>query len=399
MPDPIPLVDLRAQYEPLKDEIRQAWDEVLESMQLFLGPNVQALEREFAAYCGVAHAVGISDGTTALHLALRAGGIGPGDEVITVSHTFIATAEAILLAGATPVLVDVDPGTYNMDVNQVEAAITARTRAILPVHLYGQCADMDPILDMADRHGLSVIEDACQAHGAEYRGRRAGSLGTLAAFSFYYSKNLGAFGEAGMVTTNDDELARRVRLLRDHGSEQRYHHDVIGLNGRLDELQAAALRIKLRHLDEWNERRRQHAARYQQALAGLDVVTPVEALYGRHVYHLYVIRTCQRDALQEWLAGQGIGTGVHYPIPVHLQRACAELERSPGARPGAASGRELPAYGPGSLPVTESLVGEILSLPMYPELRASQIEQVAAGIRSFFAAGGQGAGAGGRQVR
>lgn len=368
MADQVPLVDLRAQYEPLAGEIRQAWDEVLAGMRLFLGPNVQAFEREFAAYCDVGHAIGVSDGTNALHLALRACGIGPGDEVITVSHTFIATVEAIFLAGARPVFVDVDPQACTMDVDQVEDRVNPRTRAILPVHLYGQCADMDPILDIADRCGLYVIEDACQAHGATYKGRKAGGLGTLAAFSFYYSKNLGAYGEGGMVTTNDDELAHRVRMLRDHGSERRYHHDLVGLNGRLDELQAAVLRIKLRHLDEWNERRRQHAALYDKALKDIDVSTPFEASYGQHIYHLYVIRTRQRDALREWLAEQGVGTGIHYPVPVHLQKACAGF----GA-------------GIGSLPATERLVGEILSLPMYPELSQGQIERVVEQVRAFFA--------------
>lgn len=367
MPDKIPLVDLYTQYKPLKDEIAQAWSEVLDSMRLFLGPNVQAFEQEFASYCGVAHAIGVSDGTNALHLALRACGVGPGDEVVTVSHTFIATVEAILLAGARPVFVDVDPRTCTMDVGQVEGKLTPRTRAILPVHLYGQCVDVDPILEIADRHGLAVIEDACQAHGSAYNGRRAGGLGTMAAFSFYFSKNLGAYGEGGMVTTNDDDLARRVRMLRDHGSEQRYHHDLIGLNGRLDELQAAVLRIKLRHLDAWNDRRRRHAALYNRALESVGVVVPFEAPCGQHVYHLYVIRTGQRDGLREWLAERDIGTGIHYPIPVHLQQACIGY-----------------GDGSGSLPVTESLVGEILSLPMYPELTETQIERVTGAVREFF---------------
>lgn len=370
VPDPIPLVDLRAQYEPLQDEIRRAWEEILAGMRLFLGPNVQAFEREFAAYCGVNHAIGVSDGTNGLHLALRACGIGPGDEVITVSHTFIATVEAIILAGARPVFVDVDRQTYTMAADQVEGQLTRRTRAILPVHLYGQCADMDPIVEIAEQHGLYVIEDACQAHGAEYKGRKAGAMGSLAAFSYYYSKNLGAYGEAGMVTTNDQELAHRVRMLRDHGSEKRYHHDRIGLNGRLDELQAAVLRIKLPHLDEWNERRRGHAALYGQLLEGTDVTTPSATPYGRHVYHLYVIRSARRGALREWLADNGIGTGIHYPIPAHLQNACAAY-----------------GHGPGSLPVTETLAGEILSLPMYPELIPSQIERVVQQIKAFPSSG------------
>jgi dTDP-4-amino-4,6-dideoxygalactose transaminase len=256
MSQSIPLVDLHAQYQPLKDEIHAAWDEVLSGMQLFLGPNVRAFEQEFAAYCGVQDAIGICDGTTAIEIALRAADIGRGDEVITVSHTFIATTEAIILIGAVPVFVDIDPQTFLMDVSQIESAITARTRAILPVHLYGQCVDMDPILDIAKRHHLIVIEDACQAHGSTYKNQKAGSMGHLAAFSFYFTKNLGAYGEGGIVTTNDPDLARKVRMLRDHGSEKRYYHDIIGRNGRLDELQAAVLRIKLCHLDTWNDQRR-----------------------------------------------------------------------------------------------------------------------------------------------
>ena len=363
MNNPIPLVDLRAQYDPLKEQIQAAWGEILTSMRLFLGPNVQAFEKEFAAYCGAADAIGVSDGTTALHLALRACGIGAGDEVITVSHTFIATAEAILLAGARPVFVDIDPDTYTMDVTQIEGRITPHTRAILPVHLYGQCADMDPILEIARRHGLVVIEDACQAHGATYKGRKAGSLGTLAAFSFYFSKNLGAYGEGGMVTTNDPALAHRVRMMRDHGSEKRYYHEILGWNGRLDELQAAALRVKLPHLDNWNVRRHELAAFYNQALAGSGLVTPFEKPGNRHIYHMYVIRSPQREALREHLNQQNIGTGIHYPVPIHLQHSFAEF-----------------GYQRGHLPVTEQVVDEILSLPMYPELTQVQVERVVAEV-------------------
>ncbi len=367
MTDPIPLVDLRAQYEPLKDEIRRAWDEVLAGMHLFLGPNVQALEKEFASFCGVTDAIGVSEGTSAVNLALRACDIGAGDEVITVSHTFIATVEAIVLAGARPVFVDVDPHTCLMDVNQVEREITAKTRAILPVHLYGQCVDMDPLLEIARKHNLYVIEDACQAHGATYKGRRAGSMGAMGAFSFYYTKNLGGYGEGGMVTSSNAELVRRVRRLRDHGSEKRYYHEEIGINGRLDELQAAALRVKLPHLETWNDQRRANAALYNQALAGSGVATPFEAEYGRGVYHLYVIRTARRDALREYLNTLGIGTGIHYPVPIHLQKPCLQY----GA-------------GEGSLPMTEQVVAEILSLPMYPELTNEQILRVAGEIRAFL---------------
>ncbi len=367
MNNQIPLVDLKAGYEPLKDEIRRAWDDVLSNMHLFLGPNVQAFESEFAAYCGVEHAIGVSDGTNALQLALRACGIGTADEVITVSYTFIATIEAILLVGAKPVFVDIDPRTFTMDVSQVESRITPKTRAILPVHLYGQCADMDPILEIARRHDLFVIEDACQAHGAEYKGRKAGSLGHLGAFSFYYTKNLGAYGEGGLVTTKDAELARRVRMLRDHGSEKRYYHEYLGWNARLDELQAAALRIKLPHLDQWNNQRRQNAALYRECLEQSDIILPNETPHNRHVYHLYVIRTPQREALRQHLNQQGIGTGIHYPVPNHLQNS-------------------LNAFGDGrgSLPVTEAIVDEILSLPMYPELNRDQIERVAATVQGFI---------------
>ena len=366
METPIPLVDLRAQYEPLKEEIHAAWDDILSGMRLFLGPNVQAFEKEFAAFCGVNDAIGVSDGTNAIHVALRAAGIGAGDEVITVSHTFIATAEAILLAGASPVFVDIDPLTYTIDASQIEAAITPRTRAILPVHLYGQCADMDPILEIARARNLLVIEDACQAHGAEYKGRKAGSMGDLGAFSFYFSKNLGAYGEGGMVTTNDLELAHRVRIIRDHGSEKRYYHETLGWNARLDEMQAAVLRIKLAHLEDWNDRRIRNAGSYRQALEGAGVILPEAAADRKHVYHLYVIQAANRDALREYLNGQGIGNGIHYPIPIHLQQMYTEFTT--------ANGR---------LPETEKAVAQILSLPMYPELNPAQIERVAQVIKKF----------------
>jgi dTDP-4-amino-4,6-dideoxygalactose transaminase len=363
----IPLVDLKAQYQPLKADIHAAWDQALDSMHLFLGPNVQAFEKEFADYLGVEYAIGVSDGTNALHLALRAAGIEQGDEVVTVSHTFIATGEAILLAGAVPVFVDIDPRTYLMDANQIEDHITPRTRAILPVHLYGQCADMDSILAIAEKYGLIVIEDACQAHGADYKGRKAGSMGTLGTFSFYFTKNLGAYGEGGMVTTNDPELARRVRMMRDHGSEKRYHHELLGWNGRLDELQAAVLRVKLSHLDSWNDQRRDNASFYQDVLSELDIITPVEVPDNHHVFHLYVIRSPHRDALRSYLGERGIGTGIHYPIPIHLQSVFENLD-----------------YPPGSLPITEEVTGEILSLPMYAELTHKQINHVGEEIRLFM---------------
>jgi len=355
----IPLVDLGAQFRPLKDEIMAGMEQALEGMRLFLGPNVQAFEKEFADFCGVKHGIGVSDGTTALHVILRAMDIGAGDEVITVSHTFIATAEAIMLTGARPVFVDIHQDTYLMDIEQVEARITPRTKAIMPVHLYGQTVDMDPLMALAARHGLKVIEDACQAHGAQYKGRRAGSLGDAAAFSFYFSKNLGAYGEGGFITTNDDELAHKIRMIRDHGSERRYYHDRLGWNARLDELQAVVLRAKLPHLEAWNEARRNHAARYNELLKGLPVATPVECPGNRHVYHLYVIRVPERDRVQAHLKEHGIASGIHYPVPGHLQKAMAHL-----------------GYQAGDFPVTERIVGEILSLPMYAELTDEQISYI-----------------------
>jgi dTDP-4-amino-4,6-dideoxygalactose transaminase len=363
----IPLVDLRKQYAPLKGEILRGIAQSLDGMHLFLGENVQGLEREFADFCGARYGIGVSDGTTALNISLRAMGIGAGDEVITVSHTFIATAEAIVLAGARPVFVDVEPDTYLMNVTQVEASITPQTRAIMPVHLYGQPVEMDPLLDIGRRYNLRVIEDACQAHGAEYRGRRVGSLGDAAAFSFYVSKNLGAYGEGGLITTNDSGLARRARMIRDHGSECRYFHDLIGLNGRLDEIQAVVVRTKLPYLAQWNALRRQHANRYTALLSDLPVITPIGGEGNTHAYHLYVMRVPRRDELQIWLRNRGVYTGVHYPVPVHRQRAFEYL-----------------GYKVGDLPVTERLASEILSLPMYAELTDEQIDYVVESIQAFF---------------
>jgi dTDP-4-amino-4,6-dideoxygalactose transaminase len=368
IPVNVPLVDLKAQYEPLREDILSRIATVLEGMQLFLGPNVHAFEEEFAAFQEVKHAVGVSDGTTALQLALTACEIGKGDEVITPSHTFIATVEAIALVGAVPVFVDVDQETCNIDVGQIEERITPHTRAVCPVHLYGQPADMDPVLAIAERHDLRVIEDASQAHGARYRGRRTGGLGHIAAFSFYFSKNLGAYGEAGMVTTNDEGLAKRVRMLRDHGSSRRYHHELVGANGRLDEIQAAVLRAKLPHLKEWNEERHANAAHYSELLSSVEgVLVPQVAEYAEHVYHLYVIRVPERDRLKDHLQRLGIGTGIHYPVPCHLQPAFVHC--GPGR---------------GSLPHTEKCVDEILSLPMYPELTAEQRNYVVDAIRGFL---------------
>jgi dTDP-4-amino-4,6-dideoxygalactose transaminase len=364
---PIPLVNLRAQYAPLKDEILRGIEHVFDGMMLFLGENVQALETEFAQFCGASYGVGVSDGTAALHTILRAMNIGHGDEVITVSHTFIATPEAILLAGAKPVFVDIDPITYLMDVSKIEAKITPRTKAILPVHLYGQIVDMDPLIELAHKYHLRVIEDACQAHGAEYKGRKAGTLGDAAAFSFYYSKNLGAYGEGGFITTNDGELYRNIRMIRDHGSERRYYHDLVGMNARLDEIQAVVLRAKLPHLAEWNQRRRAHAALYNQLLQASPAVTPVEKNGNGHIYHLYVIRVPRRDELQAWLKERGIFTGIHYPVPNHLQPALKSL-----------------GYKQGDFPVTEQVVGEIISLPMFAELTDEEINSVVTSLNEFY---------------
>ncbi|MBI2822294.1 MAG: DegT/DnrJ/EryC1/StrS family aminotransferase [Acidobacteria bacterium] len=363
----IPFVDLKSQTGSLTEEILQAIGGVLRRADFVLGEEVALFEKDFADYCGVEHAVGVDSGISALELGLRALGIKPGDEVITVANTFIATASAISFAGARPVLVDVDPESYNMGLQTLEGAITERTRAIVPVHLYGQPADMDGIAAVAAEHGLVVLEDACQAHGARYKRRRAGSLGDAAAFSFYPGKNLGAFGDGGMLVTNRADVAEQVRMLRNYGQSRKYIHEFLAFNRRLDTIQAAILRVKLRYLDEWNQNRRRCAQCYNQLLQGLDVATPRVGGAGDHVYHLYVIRCRQRDELKAWLEGRGIATGMHYPLPIHLQPAYRDLN-----------------YPQGGFPVTEKLAGEILSLPMYPELQESQIAQVAQAIRDFF---------------
>lgn len=360
---PVPFVDLRAQYETIADELKAAVLRTLDSQVFVLGPEVEAFEEEFAAYCGVGHAVAVNSGTAALHLALLALGVGRGDEVITVSNTFIATGEAISAAGATPVFIDIDRDTYLMDAALLEAAITPRTRAIIPVHLYGQVAEMDAIRAIADRHGIPVVEDACQAHGATYKGQRAGSLGAIGCFSFYPSKNLGAVGEGGIAVTDSPELAAAMRCLRDHGQSHRYYHDVVGYNYRMSAIQGASLRVKLPYLDEWNAARRAHAQRYNALLADLPVVAPVEAPTGEGVYHLYVVRVADRTALRAHLAAREIGTGIHYPVPIHLQQAYADL-----------------GYRPGSLPVTEAHTAQIVSLPMYAELTDEQIDTVVEAI-------------------
>jgi dTDP-4-amino-4,6-dideoxygalactose transaminase len=364
----IPLVDLKAQYAGIKTEIDEAVHRTMDNCTFILGPDVTAFEHEFASYCQSTHGVGMSSGTAALHLALLAADIGPGDEVITTPFTFVATVAAIQYAGATPVLVDIDPRSYCIDADAVAAAVSARTRAIIPVHLYGQPADMDPIVAVARKHGLVVIEDAAQAHGAEYNGRRAGSLGDMACFSFYPAKNLGAFGEGGMVVTANDEYARKLRLLRDWGAEKKYHHLVKGYNFRLEGIQGAVLRVKLRHLDAWTQRRRAIAERYRGLLAGTGFEAPREMPYARHVYHVFTVRTARRDQRQQQLLAEGVQTGIHYPVPVHLMPAYADL-----------------GYARGSFPCAEQASNEVLALPMFPEMTDAQCEEVGRAARAVGA--------------
>lgn len=364
----IPFLDLKAQYCQLKPEVDAAVAKVLASGHFVLGPEVTAFEGRFADYCQTAHCRAVNSGTSALHLALLAAGIGPGDEVITVSMTFVATTAAILYSGARPVFVDVDPVTWTMDPGSIEAAITPRTKAILPVHLHGLMADMDPIMEIARRHGLVVIEDAAQAHGAEYRGRRAGSIGDLGCFSFYPGKNLGAFGEGGAVVTDRPELARRVSLLRDWGQETKYNHVIPGYNYRMDEIQSAILNVKLDYIERWTEARRSLAEQYDALLSDLPFARPQPPHYARHVYHVYAVRVQRRDDALALLRDACIGAGIHYPVPVHLQRAYAEL-----------------GYGVGDLPVTEMLANEFLSLPIYPEMLPVQAAEVVSTLRNAAA--------------
>ena len=364
----IPLVDLQAQYQPIKQEIMAAIEGALESMQLFLGPQSQAFENEFAQYCGCEYGVGVSTGTDALTLALRACDIGNGDEVVTVANTFIATVEAIALVGATPVFVDIDPETYTLDWRQLEQALTSRTRAIIPVHLYGHPADMQPVLDFARIHGQRVIEDASQAHGAIYRGERVGSMGDIGCFSFYFSKNLGAYGEAGMCVTNDARLAETLRKLRDHGSLIRYQHEVLGVNARMDEIQAAVLRVKLRYLERWNAARQAHANFYTEQLRGVVEAVPVVLPWATHVYYVYVVQVRERDLFRKALEQEGVATGIHYPIPIHLQPACAQY-----------------GYVRGMLPMTEAVTERIVSLPMYSELTTEQAQMVVNAVKRSIA--------------
>lgn len=359
----VPFADLPTAHEPLVEEIMEAWEDILRRGAFIGGEAVEAFEDEFAHHVGTSHAVGVASGTDALVIALHGLGVGAGDEVITAAHTFSATVQAIIRTGARPVLVDVDPMTATMDPEQVEGLISHRTKALLPVHLYGQTSDFEPLAITAEHHGIAVLEDACQAHGAEYWGQTAGSLGTAAAFSFYPGKNLGACGDAGMITTDDADLAERLRMLRDHGQSSRYQHDIVGFNSRLDALQAAALRIKLRHLDSYSEARRHRAAQYLARLSGLPLELPIEAAGRRHVYHLFVARHPQRDRLRDVLSTVGVATGLHYPVPIHLQPAFSDL-----------------GYGPGAFPHAENWASEGFSLPMFPELSETDVDAVCSAL-------------------
>ncbi len=360
----IPFVDLKAQYRTIREEVEEAIRRVMEQTAFAGGPFVARFEQDFAGFCGCEHAVGVGSGTEALWLSLIAAGVGAGDEVITVPYTFIATAEAISYCGATPVFVDIDERTYTMDPQWIEDAITPKTKAIVPVHLCGQMADMDPILEIARKYSLLVIEDACQAHGAVYKGKRAGTTGDAGCFSFYPGKNLGAYGEAGAVVTHNRELAEKIAMLRDHGQAEKYYHDLVGWNCRMDGIQGAVLSVKLKYLESWNEARRANARLYNEVLDGVEgIILPYEAGYGRHVYHLYAVRVPQRNLLFDALKERGVSCGIHYPVPVHLQKAYSNMD-----------------FESGSLPVSEAFARDSLSLPMFAELTEEQIEYVAASI-------------------
>jgi len=362
----IPVSDTKRQYLSIKKEIDSAIQKTIDKGWFILGENVEAFEKEFAGYLGAKHAVGVGSGTEALHLALVAIGIKEGDEVITAPNTAVPTVSAISFANAKPVFVDIDPTSFNIDVTKIEKSITKRTKAIIPVHLYGQSADMGPVMKIARKHGIKVIEDACQAHGTEYKGRKVGTIGNIGCFSFYPSKNLGCYGDGGMCVTNDPRLSEKIWLLRNYGQKQRYYHSIKGFNSRLDELQAAVLRVKLKYLDKWNAKRRSIAIMYDDLLRDSDVQTPKEMPYSKHVYHLYVIKSRKRDALQEYLAKNDVNTLIHYPIPVHVQDAYLDLKLKKG-----------------SYPVSERNAKEILSLPMFPELTENEIMQIVSLIRAF----------------
>jgi dTDP-4-amino-4,6-dideoxygalactose transaminase len=356
----VPFLNLRAAHDPIRAELLAAFNEVIDTSAFAGGPFVAKFEGEFAAFCRTEHAIGLGNGTDALWLSLLALGVGPGDEVITVPSTFLATAEAITYTGAKPVFVDIEEQTYAMNPELLEQAITARTKAIIPVHLFGQVADMEPIMAIARKHGVAVVEDACQAHGAEYKGRAAGSIGDTGCFSFYPGKNLGALGEAGAVVTNSADLKAKIQMLRDHGQSRKYHHAVVGWNARMDGFQGAALQIKLKHLAKGNEARREHARQYDRLLGGVEgVIVPQVGPERVHVYHIYAIRVQRRDWMLQTLAARGVSCGIHYPVPVHLQEAYRGL-----------------GYTRGSFPVAERCADEFLSLPMFPELSAEQIDYV-----------------------
>lgn len=364
----VPFLDLKAQYLTIKDEIHDAISKVMESTAFAGGPFVAQFEQEFAKFCDCKYAIGVGNGTDALWLSLIALGVGPGDEVITVPNTFIATAEAITYCGATPVFVDVEEKTYTMNPSLLEAAITPKTRAIIPVHLFGQPADMDPIMAIAKERGLYMVEDACQAHGAEYKGRKAGSMGNTGCFSFYPGKNLGAYGEAGAVVTNDETLAEKMRTFRDHGQAKKYYHSMIGWNARMDGIQGAVLSVKMKYISAWNDARRKHAQHYNTLLSTQNNVhIPIEKDYAKHVYHIYAIRVRERERLMASLADKGISTGIHYPVPIHLQKAYSFL-----------------GLNKGTFPVAEQSALEFVSLPMFPELTSEQISYTVDAIKSFL---------------
>ena len=363
----VPFLDLKAQYRELAPEINRAVTSVLESAQFVGGPFVENFEQEFASYIGARYAVGVSSGTSALELALKVAGIEPGDEVLVPANSFFATAEAVSNVGAKPVFTDVDSASFHLDVNSAERMITSRTRAIIPVHLYGRAMDLRRVAEFATAYRLQIIEDAAQAHGSAYNGAKVGAAGRLTCFSFYPGKNLGAYGDAGAVTTNDFDEARKLRLLRDHGSPAKYEHSVIGTNARLDSIQAAILSVKLGQLDEWNRLRREHAAQMASALADSTVIPPEIPADGEHVFHLFVVRSQQRNALRNYLRANGIGTGIHYPIPLHLTEAYQQLGYP----------------GHGAFPIAEQLAEEILSLPMYAELTDEQIEYTIDAVLNF----------------
>lgn len=364
----LPLLDLKSQYNKIKQDVVDAVNRVLESGQYIMGPEVKAFEKEVAEYCGVKHAIGVGNGTDALLIALDARGIGSGDEVITTPFTFFATGEAISQLGATPVFVDIEPDTYNIDVEQIRKKINKKTKAILPVHIFGQPANMAEMMALAEEYDLFVLEDAAQAMGAEYQGKKIGSWGHAATFSFFPTKNLGGYGDGGMIVTNDDELAEKARILRVHGSfPKKYYHRTLGYNSRLDEIQAAMLRVKLRHLDTWNDQRREKAAIYHERLKELPIKTPIEAPSRKHIYHLYIVEAEEREELMQYLKEHGVATGVYYPLPLHLQEVYQEL-----------------AYQEGSIPHAEFAAKRTFALPLFPELTEAQIDQVVNLIWQFY---------------